>query len=73
MRAIMMMFDSLNRHFLPNYGCDWTVMPNFRRLTDKAVTFDNFYAGSMPVCPPAGSCTRGATISCIRPGRRCSL
>ena len=52
MRAIMMMFDSLNRHFLPNYGCDWTVMPNFRRLADKAVTFDNFYAGSMP-CMPA--------------------
>ena len=26
MKAIMVMFDSLNRHFLPNYGCDWTAV-----------------------------------------------
>lgn len=52
MRAIMVMFDSLNREFLPNYGCDWTHMPNFQRLGEKATTFDRFYAGSMP-CMPA--------------------
>ena len=52
MKAIMVMFDSLNRHFLPNYGCDWTVMPNFRRLEEKTLTFDNFYAASLP-CMPA--------------------
>ena len=52
MKAIMIMFDSLNRHFLPNYGCDWTVMPNFRRLGEKTLTFDRFYGGSMP-CMPA--------------------
>lgn len=52
MKAIMVMFDSLNRHFLPNYGCDWTVMPNFRRLEEKALTFDHFYAASLP-CMPA--------------------
>ena len=52
MKAIMVMFDSLNRHFLPNYGCDWTVMPNFRRLGERALTFDNFYSGSLP-CMPA--------------------
>lgn len=52
MKAIMLMFDSLNRHFLPNYGCDWTVMPNFQRLGTKALTFERFYAGSLP-CMPA--------------------
>ena len=52
MRAIMVMYDSLNRHMLPNYGCDWTLAPNFRRLGERAVTFDNHYVGSMP-CMPA--------------------
>ncbi len=52
MRAIMLMFDSLNRHFLPNYGCNWTHAPNFRRLAQRTVTFDNSYVCSMP-CMPA--------------------
>jgi len=46
------MFDSLNRHFLPPYGCDWTVAPNFARLAKKTVTFTNCFVGSMP-CMPA--------------------
>lgn len=52
MKAILILFDSLNRHFLPNYGCEWTKMPNFQRLAQRTVTFDNFYGGSMP-CMPA--------------------
>ncbi|MCL2831889.1 MAG: sulfatase [Treponema sp.] len=52
MKAIMMMFDSLNRNFLSAYGCDWTKTPNFKRLADKAVVFDNCWAGSLP-CMPA--------------------
>lgn len=44
----MLMFDSLNRRFLPNFGCDWTKMPNFQRLAEKTLTFDNFYGASMP-------------------------
>lgn len=52
MKAIMVMFDSLNKHFLPCYGCDWTKLPNFKRLAEKTVVFDNFYVGSMP-CMPA--------------------
>lgn len=52
MKAIVLMFDSLNRHLLPPYGCDWTVAPNFRRLAGRAVTFDRSYIGSMP-CMPA--------------------
>lgn len=52
MKAVMVMFDSLNRHMLPNYGCDWVIAPNFERLGQKSITFDNCYIGSMP-CMPA--------------------
>ena len=52
MKAIMVMFDSLNRRMLEPYGCDWVKTPNFTRLAEKAVTFDNSYVGSMP-CMPA--------------------
>ena len=51
MKAIMVMYDSLNRHMLPNYGCDWTLAPNFKRLSERVVTFDNHYVGSMPCIP----------------------
>ncbi|QPZ38381.1 sulfatase [Paramicrobacterium chengjingii] len=52
MRAIMVMFDSLNRHMLPPYGSDEIIAPNFTRLAERTVALDNFYAGSMP-CMPA--------------------
>jgi arylsulfatase A-like enzyme len=52
MRAIILMFDSLNRHLLPPYADTFVQAKNFQRLADRAVTFDNFYAGSMP-CMPA--------------------
>lgn len=51
MRAIMVMFDSLNRHMLPPYGCDWVKAPNFQRLAERTVAFDNSYVGSMPCMP----------------------
>ena len=52
MKAIIVMFDSLNRKYLPAYGGDWTGLPNFRRLEQNTVTFDTCYGGSMP-CMPA--------------------
>ena len=52
MKAIMVMFDSLNRRMLPPYGCDWVHAPNFQRLAERSVTFTNSYVGSMP-CMPA--------------------
>lgn len=52
MKVLMLMFDSLNRHMLPNYGCDWTQAPNFQRLAKRTVTFDRSYVCSMP-CMPA--------------------
>ena len=52
MKAILLMFDTLNRRMLSPYGCDWTHTPNFKRLAEKTVTFDNSYVGSLP-CMPA--------------------
>lgn len=52
MKAIMVMFDSLNRNMLSPYGCQWTHTPNFQRLARHTVQFDNCYVGSMP-CMPA--------------------
>jgi arylsulfatase A-like enzyme len=52
MKAIMVMFDSLNRHMLPPYGCDWVHAPNFARLAEQTVVFDRSFVGSMP-CMPA--------------------
>ncbi|MFV0465241.1 MAG: sulfatase [Lachnospiraceae bacterium] len=52
MKAIMVMFDSLNRHMLPGYGCDWIKAPNFERLQKQTVMFDECYVGSLP-CMPA--------------------
>ncbi|WP_196258148.1 sulfatase [Pelagibacterium limicola] len=52
MRAIVVMFDSLNRRMLPSYGAENVHAPNFQRLAERTVTFDTAYAGSMP-CMPA--------------------
>ncbi|WTW91954.1 sulfatase [Streptomycetaceae bacterium NBC_01309] len=53
MKAVMVMFDSLNRRYLPPYGAAaWIHAPNFARLAERTATFENCYAGSMP-CMPA--------------------
>lgn len=52
MRAVIVMFDSLNRHMLSPYADTFVKAPNFDRLAGRTVTFDHFYAGSMP-CMPA--------------------
>ncbi|MFI6713670.1 sulfatase [Kribbella sp. NPDC050470] len=46
------MYDSLNRRMLPPYGAEGVHAPNFSRLAERSVTYDNCYAGSMP-CMPA--------------------
>lgn len=50
MKAILVVFDSLNRRSLGCYGGGST--PNFDRLARRGVTFDNHYVGSLP-CMPA--------------------
>ncbi|TNJ67763.1 sulfatase [Paenibacillus hemerocallicola] len=52
MKAILVLFDSLNRHMLEPYGCDWVHTPNFKRLSERTVRFTRSYVGSMP-CMPA--------------------
>ena len=52
MKAIIVMFDSLNRKYLPPYGCDWVKAPSFIRLLDHCAVFESAYAGSLP-CMPA--------------------
>ena len=52
MKAIMVMFDSLNRRMLPPYGSQDVIAPNFARLAERATTFETSYVCSMP-CMPA--------------------
>lgn len=51
MRVVNVMFDTLCRRFLSNYGNTWIHTPNFQRLETKCSTFDHFYGGSMPCIP----------------------
>ncbi len=51
-RCVVVMYDTLCRHFMPSYGNQWVKTPNFERLAKRSVQFQNFYVGSMP-CMPA--------------------
>ena len=50
MRAVIVMFDSLNRHMLPPYGSDAIHAPNFSRLAERTATF---LVESDPAAPAA--------------------
>jgi arylsulfatase A-like enzyme len=52
MRAIFVLFDSLNRTALGCYGASAVKTPNFDRFGRRAVTFDTHFVGSLP-CMPA--------------------
>ena len=52
MKAVFVLFDSLNRHMLGPYGGTRVPTPNFDRLAKRCVTFDKHYVGSLP-CMPA--------------------
>ncbi len=52
MKVVFVLFDSLNRHMLGAYGGTRIATPNFDRLAQRSVTFDQHYVGSMP-CMPA--------------------
>ena len=51
-RCVVVMYDTLCRHFMPTYGNEWVKAPNFERLAKRSVQFQNYYVGSMP-CMPA--------------------
>lgn len=52
MKAVFLLFDSLNRHMVGPYGGTRIPTPNFDRLAKRAITFDRHYVGSLP-CMPA--------------------
>ena len=52
MKAVMVMYDSLRLDYLPSYGGKQIELPNFKRLAEHAVQFENSYVCSMP-CMPA--------------------
>lgn len=53
MHVIMIMYDSLRRDMLPAYAKQCGVeLTNFKRLSERCVTFDKSYVCSMP-CMPA--------------------
>ncbi|HHJ2609267.1 TPA: hypothetical protein ACQITE_001378, partial [Escherichia coli] len=41
MKAIILLFDSLNKRYLPPYGDLLTKAENFQRLAAHAATFEN--------------------------------
>ncbi len=52
MKAVFVLFDSLNRHLISPYGGTRIPTPGFERLAQRAATFDRHYVGSLP-CMPA--------------------
>jgi arylsulfatase A-like enzyme len=45
MKAVFVLFDSLNRHLLGGYGGRRIKTPNFDRLAARSLTFDRHYVG----------------------------
>lgn len=52
MKAVFVLFDSLNRHMLGSYGGNRIPTPNFDRLATRTKVYDKHYVGSLP-CMPA--------------------
>lgn len=50
-KAIVVVFDSLNRHCLPPYGGEGVHAPNFTRLAARTARFEASYVCSMPCIP----------------------
>jgi arylsulfatase A-like enzyme len=51
MKAVFLLFDSLNRHSLSAYNAAGLKTPNFDRLAARSVTFDTHFVGSLPCLP----------------------
>ncbi|URN97435.1 sulfatase [Leclercia adecarboxylata] len=52
MKAVFILFDTLNLGSIGPYNQDGGKTPNFDRLAKNSLTFDNHYVGSLP-CMPA--------------------
>lgn len=51
MKTVFVLLDSLNRNAMASYGPTSVHTPNFSRFSERAVTFDNHYVGSLPCIP----------------------
>jgi arylsulfatase A-like enzyme len=56
MKAVFVLFDSLNRNMLHCYGGSRIPTPNFDRLAARAACFDRHYVGSSPACRRDATC-----------------
>jgi arylsulfatase A-like enzyme len=71
MKAILILIDSLNRHYPPPYRNGWTGAPdterivarapNITRFAERALTFDNHWIGSAPCMPARRDMLTGRT------------
>ena len=61
MKAVFLLFDSLNRLSLNCYGGTYAKTPNFQRLAERTVTFDTHYVGSLPCMPARREMMTGRT------------
>lgn len=52
MKAVLLLFDTLIKKYLPGFGDKVTHAPNFDRLARNTLVFDQFYSCSLP-CMPA--------------------
>ncbi len=52
MKTLFILLDTVRRDYLQSYGSDWVQTPNLARLSERGVTFDNHWCGSLP-CMPA--------------------
>ena len=53
MRAVLVLMDTLNRHFLKAYNPDANIVtPNIDAFARESLIFDNHFIGSAP-CMPA--------------------
>jgi len=73
MRAIYVLFDSLNRTALGCYGASAVRTPNFDRFAQRAVTFDSHFSGSRPGRPGRRDLHPGRLNFRHRSGGRSSL
>ena len=51
MKTVFVLLDSLNRKAMECYGGTYVKTPNFKRFSERAVTFDNHYVGLLPCIP----------------------
>ena len=70
MKAIVILFDTLCRRFLPAYGNERIRTPNMVRLAEKSVVFDNHWMGfSALYARPTGYADRQIQFSGTGMGR----